>query len=157
MFRPVAVPRHVAVWLSLCLLAALSGPEALAQNRPAKTQITPWQFFPIVEPITSETVAGLRASTRQVIDRRVAIPHGPRFFSPAEWQRVHRSTRTGRILVSKNSSPRSSASDGPVQQKTPTNRKRMEPVRAIGHTIRDRGSGGVQGSREGEWQDGNKV
>jgi hypothetical protein len=24
--------------------------------------------------------------TRQVIDRRLAIPHGPRFFSPAEWQ-----------------------------------------------------------------------
>ncbi len=76
MFRPVLVPRHVAVWLSLCLLAASSGREAFAQNRPAKTQNTPWQFFPIVEPITSETVAGLRASTRQVIDRASGAPEG---------------------------------------------------------------------------------
>ncbi len=78
MFRPVRLPRHLAVWLSLTLLAGLACSSALGQQAPAKSEDTPGQFFQIVEPITHDTLSRVRAATRQLVDQAAATPKGAR-------------------------------------------------------------------------------
>ena len=60
-----------------CWLCSSSG-EAFGQNGPAKTENTPGQFFQIVEPITHETLARVRAATRQLVDRNAAAEQATR-------------------------------------------------------------------------------
>ena len=40
----------------------------MAQGPPAEADKTPGQFFTVIEPITSETIARIRAATRQLVD-----------------------------------------------------------------------------------------
>ncbi len=77
MFRPALVPRHVAVWLCLTLIAASACSNALGQQA-ARADDNPGQFFQIVEPITHETLARVRAASRQLVDRAAATPKAPR-------------------------------------------------------------------------------
>ena len=42
--------------------------------------------FPGYDVLAKRWTQSWNEATRQAIDRRLAIPHGPRFFSPAEWQ-----------------------------------------------------------------------
>ena len=44
--------------------------ELLPRSQLARPELTPGQFFQIVEPITHETFARVRAATRQLVDRR---------------------------------------------------------------------------------------
>ncbi len=79
MFRPVLVPRRASVWLFLAVLAGLVHSVALAQDAtPAGPEGTPGQFFPITEPINHETLARVRAATRQLVDRQAAAEHATR-------------------------------------------------------------------------------
>ena len=70
MFRPVLVPRHVAVWLSIAVLAGSASRRHVAQERrPPGRESTPGQFFPIAEPITSRD-ASPRVRARDATVRR---------------------------------------------------------------------------------------
>ncbi len=71
MFRPVLVPRHVAVWLCVTVLAAPASLVARAQEA-ASADDAPGQFFQIVEPITNDTLTRVRAASRQLVDRAAA-------------------------------------------------------------------------------------
>jgi membrane-bound serine protease (ClpP class) len=78
MFRPVHVPRHVAVWLSVTVLAGFPFSNVFGQGAAAKVADNPGQFFQIVEPITHETLARVRGATRQLVDRAAATAKGAR-------------------------------------------------------------------------------
>jgi membrane-bound serine protease (ClpP class) len=57
------------VWpLLLVLLINSFGVAAMAQAPSAEPDKIPAQFFPVTEPITSDTVARIRAATRQLVD-----------------------------------------------------------------------------------------
>jgi membrane-bound serine protease (ClpP class) len=79
MTRP-PVSRPLAAWLisavvltRLTLGPAAAAPEAApAPPRAAAADTVPGQFFPIVEPITSETITQVRSAARQFIDRHAA-------------------------------------------------------------------------------------
>jgi membrane-bound serine protease (ClpP class) len=58
--------------LSVSVLVALPGRSPGAPPAAAPPQTTPGQFFTVVEPITSETIAQVKAATRQSIDRASA-------------------------------------------------------------------------------------
>jgi membrane-bound serine protease (ClpP class) len=77
MFPPVRVPRHVAVWLCVTVLATSACSNARGQEAASAAE-TPGQFFQIVEPITHETFARVRAASRQLVDRAAASPKAAR-------------------------------------------------------------------------------
>jgi membrane-bound serine protease (ClpP class) len=66
------------VWPLLALLIGLVGAAGRAQPPHAGPDETPGQFFPVTEPITSETIARIRAATRQLVDSNAAAEHGRR-------------------------------------------------------------------------------
>ena len=71
MIRPVLVPRRAGVWLSLIVLAAAASKAAPGQDAPrGQAEVATGQRFPITEPITHETLARIRAATRQLVDRK---------------------------------------------------------------------------------------
>ena len=78
MFRLVLPPRLVTVWFLVTILAGLVPTAASAQEQPPKAEPTPGQFFQIVEPITHETFARVRAATRQLVDRQAAADKATR-------------------------------------------------------------------------------
>ena len=45
---------------------------------PSRSEETPAQFFPVIEPITSETIARIRAQTRQLVDSAASAKQGKR-------------------------------------------------------------------------------
>ncbi len=77
MFRPDLVPRHVAVWLCLTVVAASACSNAFGRQA-AGADDNPGQFFQIVEPITHETLTRVRAASRQLVDRAAATAKAPR-------------------------------------------------------------------------------
>ncbi len=90
MIRPRA-PHHPAMgWLLLsAVLLGLLGVGASAQQPPTDPEEAPGQFFDIVEPITSETVAKIRAATREFVDANALGEKGKRpvlvfVFAPGE-------------------------------------------------------------------------
>ncbi|MFO0910917.1 MAG: NfeD family protein [Isosphaeraceae bacterium] len=72
--------RPLGLLLSACLLIGVPTHRAAAQPTAAAPEVPanlPGQIFTITEPITSETVAQLRNSTRQVIERAAAFGQEP--------------------------------------------------------------------------------
>jgi membrane-bound serine protease (ClpP class) len=69
MFRLVTPLRPVTVWFCFTVLAGFAPSQATAQQ---KAEPAPGQFFQIVEPITHDTFARVRAATRQLVDRQAA-------------------------------------------------------------------------------------
>lgn len=68
MIRSRVTRLRESVWpLLLAILVVPIGGRVLAQE-PAQPEETPGQFFTITEPITSETVAKIRAATREFVD-----------------------------------------------------------------------------------------
>src|SRR5579872_5086801 len=45
--------------------------------------------FPGYDVLAKRWSMSWNQATREVIDRRLAVPRGPRFFSPAEWQTLN--------------------------------------------------------------------
>jgi membrane-bound serine protease (ClpP class) len=67
------------VWpLLLAILVDPFGHGAMAQQPAAEPEETPGQFFTITEPITSETVAKIRAATREFVDSNALGDKGKR-------------------------------------------------------------------------------
>ncbi len=64
--RPRLLPRLLL--LIAAILAVPAGPAAIAQQPQSAADETPGQFFPIVEPITSETIEGVRRAARKLVD-----------------------------------------------------------------------------------------
>jgi membrane-bound serine protease (ClpP class) len=62
----------------LAFLVNTIGVAAMAQTPPVEPEKTPAQFFPVTEPITSETVARIRAATRQLVDSAASAAQGKR-------------------------------------------------------------------------------
>ncbi len=80
MIRSRAPRHHERLWsLLLTLLVNTIGLPAIAQDAsPTAIEDTPAQFFPVVEPITSETIARIRAQTRQLVDSSASAEAGKR-------------------------------------------------------------------------------
>jgi membrane-bound serine protease (ClpP class) len=79
MIRPRAARLRETVWtLLLALLVLPPGARVKAQDPPAGPEETPGQFFHITEPITSETVAKIRAATREFVDANALSEKGKR-------------------------------------------------------------------------------
>ena len=95
MIRPLLLRPRAAAWVvSAAAVFGLAAPPATpaapqekGKTDRAKDDRAPGQFFPVVEPITSETVEQVRAATRQVIDRAAARGQEPVLvfeFQPGE-------------------------------------------------------------------------
>jgi membrane-bound serine protease (ClpP class) len=67
----ILVVAALAVWVALDC-------EVRAQQPAVAPASSPGQFFPIVEPITHETIARVRAATRQLVDRNATAAEGSR-------------------------------------------------------------------------------
>ena len=79
MIRSRAAHLYERVWpILLALLVNSVGVAAMAQVPPAEPDKIPAQFFPVTEPITSETVARIRAATRQLVDSATSAKQAER-------------------------------------------------------------------------------
>jgi membrane-bound serine protease (ClpP class) len=79
MIRPRAARLRETPWLFLfAILCGTPGTTAIAQPAPEATEEAPGQFFTIAEPITSETIARVRAAARELVDSAAAAEHGKR-------------------------------------------------------------------------------
>ena len=107
MFRPVLVPRHVAVWLSLCLLAGivLFGGICPASG-PPRRRPRPASFFRSPSRSPRDARAACARPTRQLVDRAAAAEQGtqadPGLRVPARRdragkQRIRRLLRPGEL------------------------------------------------------------
>lgn len=75
MIRPRVARLALAGWLILANFLLGQSREAHAQPPPARqktSEAVPGQFIPVTEPITTETIAQVRAAARQFIDRHSA-------------------------------------------------------------------------------------
>ncbi|MBV8230267.1 MAG: hypothetical protein JO329_09825 [Planctomycetaceae bacterium] len=80
MIRSRVAPLLPLVWgilIGLAWVHVRVGPT-WAEQAPAATETNTGQFFPIVEPITNEAIAQVRAATRQLIDRNAGAAQGTR-------------------------------------------------------------------------------
>ena len=79
MIRPRAAHLRETVW-PLSAGDPVSGPSARGDGASASdaTEEAPGQFFTVAEPITSETIAQLRAATRQLVDASAGAEQGKR-------------------------------------------------------------------------------
>ncbi len=79
MIRPRAARLGKSSWtLVLAVLMLSAGPASRGQQPPEATEEAPGQFFTIAEPITSETIARVRAAARQLVDSAASAEHGKR-------------------------------------------------------------------------------
>src|SRR5262249_18409795 len=78
MIRTPAAHLRAGVWCLLAWLVSLVGATAMAQHARAGLDDSPGQFFVVTEPITSETVARVRAGTRQLVDAHARAEQGKR-------------------------------------------------------------------------------
>ena len=78
MIRPRGSSLPERVLPLLAFVFGLFGPHALAQEFSATPRTSPGQFFKITEPITHETIARIRAATRQLVDASAAAEEGSR-------------------------------------------------------------------------------
>ena len=79
MIRPRAARLHDPSWtFVLAVLVFVPCPSASAQPTPDATEEAPGQFFTIAEPITSDTIAHVRAAARQLVDASAGAEQGQR-------------------------------------------------------------------------------
>jgi len=78
MNRPPAVHFQATLWAFLALVFNPVGAPAPAQQPGAGPETSPGQFFTVTEPITHETIARIRAATRQIVDRSASAEQGAR-------------------------------------------------------------------------------
>ncbi len=79
MIRPRAARLGKSSWtIVLAVLMLSTGSASRGQQPPEATEEAPGQFFTIAEPITSETIARVRAAARQLVDSAASAEHGKR-------------------------------------------------------------------------------
>jgi membrane-bound serine protease (ClpP class) len=78
MIRPLVARLQARFWPVLAMLLSLAGSLVHAQQPSAGLETTLGQFFTVKEPITHETKEGIRAATRQLVDRSAAAENGTR-------------------------------------------------------------------------------
>lgn len=78
MNRPSGSARNRLTWGLLLTVLFFWGLGSPVQAQPPAVadDTNPGQFFPIVEPITSQTLEQVRAATRQLVDQSAGLAHG---------------------------------------------------------------------------------
>lgn len=77
MIRPLLARLLIAGWMLQQVFVPIAGGSANAQAPPARPETVPGQFFSVVEPITTESIAQLESALRQFVDRNAARGQEP--------------------------------------------------------------------------------
>jgi membrane-bound serine protease (ClpP class) len=78
MMRPRRAGLETSGRFILASSILLAGASVYAQGPATGSDTTPGQFFTVSEPVTHETIARIRAATRQLVDRNASAQRGSR-------------------------------------------------------------------------------